>query len=110
MQMSSTSASNTESGCGSGMLDRSPCGSGTAAIVASNWSKGIFRIGDSFKNKSIVGSEFVATVKELGPTMGTYDTVMVEVRGRAYISGFNRLVVEPDDPFPEGFTVGDIWS
>ena len=32
-------------GCGSGMLDRSPCGSGTAAIVASNWSKGIFRIG-----------------------------------------------------------------
>ena len=35
---------------------------------------------------------------------------MVEVRGRAYISGFNRLVDEPDDPFPEGFTVGDIWG
>ena len=101
-------------------------------------------LGDTFKNKSIVGSEFVATVKELGPTIGTYDTgnqkadwlfirwilkiqktifmdenvlwntfvfsVMVNVRGRAYISGFNRLVVEPDDPFPEGFTVGDIWS
>ena len=31
-------------------------------------------LGDSFKNKSIVGSEFVATVKELGPTIGSYDT------------------------------------
>ena len=31
-------------------------------------------LGDTFKNKSIVGSEFVATVKELGPTIGTYDT------------------------------------
>ena len=36
--------------------------------------------------------------------------VIVDVKGRAYISGFNRLVVEPDDPFPEGFTVGDIWT
>ena len=40
----------------------------------------------------------------------TYIPVIVDVKGRAYISGFNRLVVEPDDPFPEGFTVGDIWS
>ena len=37
-------------------------------------------------------------------------SVIVDVKGRAYISGFNRLVVEPDDPFPEGFTVGDIWN
>ena len=37
-------------------------------------------------------------------------SVIVDVKGRAYISGFNRLVIEPDDPFPEGFTVGDIWN
>ena len=37
-------------------------------------------------------------------------SVIVDVKGRAYISGFNRLIVEPDDPFPEGFTVGDIWN
>ena len=34
----------------------------------------LINLGDTFKNKSIVGSEFVATVKELGPTIGTYDT------------------------------------
>ena len=35
----------------------------------------IFTIsGDIFKNKSIVGSEFVATVKEVGPTVGPYNT------------------------------------
>ena len=37
-------------------------------------------------------------------------SVIVDVKGRAYISGFTRLVVEPDDHFPEGFTVGDIWN
>ena len=88
------------------MLDRSPCGSGTAAIVTSNWYRGDFKIGsykllnlylvvfcqylfahthhiywyitivvgDTFKNKSIVGSEFTATVKETGPKVGPYNT------------------------------------
>jgi proline racemase len=29
--------------------------------------------------------------------------------GQAWITGFAHYVVDPDDPFPDGFTVGDIW-
>jgi proline racemase len=31
------------------------------------------------------------------------------ISGRAWITGFGNYVLEADDPFPEGFTVGDIW-
>jgi len=30
--------------------------------------------------------------------------------GQAWITGFAQYVVDPDDPFPDGFTVGDIWG
>ena len=31
------------------------------------------------------------------------------ITGTAWITGFARYVVDPTDPFPDGFTVGDIW-
>jgi len=42
--------------------------------------------------------------------IGDFDAVIPEISGRAFVTGFNKIVVESDDPFKEGFTVGDIWS
>ena len=48
---------NINLGVGSGMLDRSPCGSGTAAIVASKWAKGEFKIGQLYFGLYIFASD-----------------------------------------------------
>ena len=42
-------------------------------------------------------------------TVGPYPAVVPELSGTAWITGFAQYVVDPDDPFPDGFTVGDIW-
>ena len=36
--------------------------------------------------------------------------IAVDVAGQAWVTGFAQYVVDPDDPFPNGFTVGDIWG
>ena len=92
------------------MLDRSPCGSGTAAIMANRFRQGKLKIGENFENYSIIGSKF--TGKLVGETTlkdGT-KAVLPEISGRAFITCFSKIVIEEDDPFPEGFTVGDIWA
>ena len=40
----------------------------------------------------------------------SYSAVVPTITGRAWITGFEQYVVDAEDPFPEGFTVGDIWG
>ena len=42
-------------------------------------------------------------------TVGPYRAVVPQLSGTAWITGFAQYVVDPEDPFPDGFTVGDIW-
>ena len=42
--------------------------------------------------------------------VGSYRAVVPSLSGHAWITGFAQYVVDPDDPFPEGYTVGDIWG
>jgi proline racemase len=42
--------------------------------------------------------------------VGPYEAVVPELSGQAWISGFANYVVDPTDPFQNGFTVGDIWA
>jgi len=42
--------------------------------------------------------------------VGPYRAVVPTLSGQAWITGFAQYVVDPEDPFPEGFTVGDIWG
>jgi proline racemase len=43
-------------------------------------------------------------------TVGDRPAVVPELTGSAWITGRAELSVDPDDPFPEGFTVGDLWG
>jgi proline racemase len=38
------------------------------------------------------------------------DAVLPSIRGRAWITGINQHTLHPDDPFPRGYTVGDVWG
>ena len=43
-------------------------------------------------------------------TVGGVPAVIPTITGAAWITGMAQYVVDPSDPFPEGFTVGDIWG
>jgi len=83
-------------------LDRSPCGTGTSARMADLFAKGELDVGDEFVHESIIGTLFKGKI--VGESrVGKYPSIIPEVSGRAYITGFQHLVAEPDDPFRTGF-------
>lgn len=92
-----------------GALDRSPCGTGTCAKMAVLHRKGELRLGEAFRHEGPLGTIF--TGKLIRETrVGDYPAVVPTLTGSAWITGFSQYVVDPDDPFPNGFTVGDIWG
>jgi proline racemase len=88
----------------SDQLCRSPCGTGTAALMAMLYSKGCLKLEEPFKTRSFLGTEFlsylVAEVDE-----GQFKAVIPRVSASAYITGFNQLVVKPKDPLGSGFLI-----
>jgi proline racemase len=92
-----------------GAIDRSPCGTGTCAKMATLYAKGKLNLNEDFRHEGILGTLFVGRL--VGETkVGEYRAVIPTISGKAWITGFARYVVDPEDPFPEGFTVGDIWG
>ena len=65
-------------------------------------------IGEPFRHEGVLGTVFTGTLLE-ETSVGPYRAVVPELGGHAWITGFAQYVVDPQDPFPEGFTVGDIW-
>ncbi|HEY8869488.1 MAG TPA: proline racemase family protein [Candidatus Limnocylindrales bacterium] len=91
-----------------GAIDRSPCGTGTSARMAVLHAKGELAIGEAFRHEGILGTVFTGRLVQEA-TIGPYRAVVPEISGQAWITGFASYVLDPTDPFPEGFTVGDIW-
>jgi proline racemase len=92
-----------------GAIDRSPCGTGTSAKMATLHAKGELKVGDTFRHEGILGTVFTGHVVE-EVTIGEYRAIVPTITGQAWITGFAEYVVDPRDPFPDGFTVGDIWA
>ena len=91
-----------------GVIDRSPCGTGTCARMATLHARGRLALNEDFRHEGILGTVF--TGRLIAETkVGQYPAVVPTLSGQAWITGFASYVVDPDDPFPEGFTVGDIW-
>lgn len=93
----------------SGVLDRSPCGTGTCAKMAALHAKGKLPLGQDFVHEGILGTTFTGRLIE-ETRVGPYAAVVPTLSGQAWITGFAQYVVDPEDPFPDGFTVGDIWG
>ena len=91
--------------CGPEGLDRSPCGTGTSAEMATLYAKGELGLNEEFVSESIVGSLFYG--KLIAQTqIGSYPAVVPTIRGSAYITGFQQIVLDWRDPWPRGFYVG----
>ncbi|KAK5942068.1 hypothetical protein PMZ80_006021 [Knufia obscura] len=91
-----------------GRLDRSPCGTGTCARMTVMHARGQLKVDQVLRHVSPIGTEFPSHIRGL-TKVGKYDAVLPTVKGSAWITGFKQVVLDPQDPFPEGFRVGDAW-
>ena len=92
-----------------GTLDRSPCGTGTCAKMAALYAKKQLGLGQDFVHEGILGTTFtgrLVSATQIGPYAGAVPTLS----GRAWITGFADYVVDETDPFPDGFTLQDLWG
>ena len=92
-----------------GALDRSPCGTGTCAKMATLHAKGQLPLHQDFVHEGILGTTF--TGRLIAQTrVGSYAVVVPTISGSAWITGIAQYVLDSDDPFPSGYKVGDIWG
>lgn len=85
-----------------GWFDRSPCGTGTSARMAQFHAKGELALDTDFVNESFIGSRFIGRLVET-ITVGDYEAVVPTVTGRAWVTGTAQYMLDPTDPYPEGF-------
>ena len=92
-----------------GRLDRSATGTGLSARMAVLHARGLMRIGDAMTHSSVLGTTFDGRiVKET--SVGDRAAIIPAIRGSAWITGVFQLLVEPTDPFPEGYLLPDTWG
>jgi proline racemase len=91
-----------------GRLDRSPCGTGTSARLAVMHARGQIAVGERLVHESVLGTEFIGTV--LGTaSVGDLPGIHPAITGSGWITAFHQYVLDPSDPFPNGFRLGDTW-
>ncbi|GGB34425.1 proline racemase [Roseibium aquae] len=92
-----------------GKIDRSPTGTAVSARMALMAAKGEMRVGDSFEAMSIIGSTFTGRI--LGEqAIGGRKGILPEISGRGWITGLHQHMLDPDDPWPEGYRLSDTWG
>lgn len=90
---------------GDGQADRSPCGTGTSAKMATLYAKRKLALNQEFVYESIIGTLFRGRLVDTAK-VGEFAAVVPEITGSAYITGFNQFVIDPNDPVKHGFTLG----
>ena len=91
-----------------GKIDRSPCGTGCSARMAVLHARGVLRTGDRFIGRSIIGSRFDCRI-EAEASIGGRPGIVPSISGRAWITGTSQLMLDPSDPWPDGYRLSDTW-
>ncbi len=87
---------------GESHMDRSPCGTGTTAKMTLLHHTGKLSIGDTYRNTGPLRTIFEGGIsREL--TIGEFDGIIAQISGSATITGLHQFVLDPDDPFQNGF-------
>lgn len=92
-----------------GAIDRCPCGTGTCAKMATLHAKGELKLNQDFRHEGILGTVYNGRLVE-EVKIGDHKAVVPSVSGEAWITGFNTYVLDHEDPFQNGFKVGDIYA
>ena len=92
-----------------GRIDRSPCGTGAAAHAAVLHARGKIGIDEKYTALSITNCEFGVNLREK-TIIGGVEVVHPEITGRAFIYGSSQLAIDPEDPYPMGVCLSDMWG
>jgi proline racemase len=85
-----------------GQIDRSPCGTGTSAVMAVLDAMGLLDAERPFVQESIIGTRMSGRV--VGRTeVGEYPAVVTEIEGSAWITGEHAFAIDDRDPLKDGF-------
>jgi 4-hydroxyproline epimerase len=82
--------------CPGGMYDRSPCGTGTSAKLATLYARGALKPGQVWRQEGILGGVFEGTIEPHG------SSVVPTITGHAYVTAETELILDDDDPFRHG--------
>jgi proline racemase len=91
-----------------GRLDRSATGTGLSARMAVLHERGAMRVGDTMTHASVIGTTFDGRIVAEA-TAGSRPAIVPAIRGSAWITGITQVLVDPGDPFPEGYLLSDTW-
>jgi trans-L-3-hydroxyproline dehydratase len=91
-----------------GRLDRSATGTGLSARMAALHARGAMKAGDAMTHASVIGSTFDGRIVS-ETTVGGRPAIVPAIRGSAWITGTTQVLVDPTDPFPEGYLLSDTW-
>jgi len=87
-----------------GELDRSPTGTGVSARAAIHFARGELETDEPFVVESILGTCFTGRVAS-ATAIGPYPAVIPEITGRAFITGRQEFLIDPEDPLGHGFLI-----
>lgn len=92
-----------------GKVDRSPTGTALSARMAVLHRRGLMKEGERLTAVSLIGSTFTGEI--LGTTtVGPLPAILPEISGRAWITGTHQHMLDPSDPWPEGYRLSDTWG
>jgi len=92
-----------------GRADRSPCGTGNSANLAALHARGRAKVGDVFRSRSIIGSEFEVGLAAETAVAGK-PAIIPTITGRGFTFGLHQVALDPFDPLSEGFAMTDVWG
>ena len=72
-------------------------------------AKGEIATGEDYVSHSVISTRFDARVESETTLSDGTKAILPSIAGRAWITGFHNYVLDPEDPFPEGYTISDTW-
>jgi len=78
--------------------------------MAALHARGLMRVGDEMTHASAIGTTFAGRIVSDARVADGRPAIVPAIRGSAWITGVSQLLVDPNDPFPEGYLLSDTWG
>jgi proline racemase len=92
-----------------GKVDRSPTGTALSARMAVLHARGKMKAGERLMAVSLIGSTFGGRILR-ETTVADRNAIVPEISGRGWITGMHQHMLDPSDPWPQGYRLSDTWG
>ena len=73
-------------------------------------ARGLMQVGDAMTHASRDRLDVRRAASSRETTVGGRPAIVPAIRGSAWITGITQVLVDPTDPFPEGYLLSDTWG